>query len=346
MEFQKPCHLADGDTVAVLSPSWGGPHAYPGIFDAGLAQLRRLGLTVREYPSTRWSETELYGNPQQRARDLTDAFGDPEVKAIFASIGGDDCVRLLPHLDWDAIRANPTILMGYSDTTALLAAINLQGLVTFHGPSVMAGIAQLDAFPNRATHLKRMLFEHTAGLVFEELESYSEGYPDWSRPELLGQVLEPQPAAGWRWLQGEGVVQGTLFGGCIEVLEFLKATEYWPEVEFWNDKILFLETSEEKPSVAQVKRWLRNYGMQGVFDRASALLFGRAKAYTDEEKEALEQAILEVIGVEFGAPAFPVVANMDFGHTDPQHILPLGVAAVLDFESSVFRLNEAATAAR
>ena len=92
----RPRRLVAGDTVAVLSPSWGGPHAFPHVFDRGLAQLREWGLEIREYPSTRASAERLAADPRARAADVNAAFGDPSIQAIVASIGGDDSIRLLP----------------------------------------------------------------------------------------------------------------------------------------------------------------------------------------------------------------------------------------------------------
>ena len=85
---------------------------------------------------------------------------------------------------------------------------------------------------------------------------------------------------------------------------------------------------------------LRNYGMQGIFDKVAAVLFGRARDYTDEEKVELDQMIIGVIKGEFGNGRVPVVTNMDFGHTDPQIILPLGVNAEVDCSNKTFKLTE------
>lgn len=346
VNFKKPVHLAEGDAVAVLSPSWGGPNAFPEIFERGILKLSEFGLRVKEFPTTRMSAEDLHRNPQLRARDLSDAFADPDIKAIVASVGGDDSVRLLHFLDWNCISENPKIILGYSDITVLLAAFNIKGLVTFHGPCVMAGFAQLDAFPGWHEHIKEMLFGTPDGYKYERFAAFSEGYPDWTDVSSLGKVSPERSSTGWRWLQGEGSSFGTLFGGCIEVLEFIKGTEFWPKQDFWNEKILFFETSEEKPTITQVKRMLRNYGLQGVFERTSALLFGRARGYTDSEKESLDRAILEVVAEEFDSPMLQVVTNMDFGHTDPQHILPLGVRVKLDRSSKTFCLAESALSAR
>ena len=280
----------------------------------------------------------LYRHPQHRADDLNAAFADPDVKALFITIGGDDSVRILEYLDWDTIQANPKIIMGYSDATTLLTTLNQQGMVTFHGPAVMAGLSQLGALPTSVTdHIRTLLMTGFDNYTYQPYEGYTPRYRDWSDPANVGQIEPMQPDnIGWQWVQGEEQVQGRLFGGCIEVLEFMKGTRYWPEPTFWDDRILFFETSEEVPPVPVVQRWLRNYGIQGVFQRIRGILFGRARDYSDAEKLALADMIRDTLTVEFDCGALPVVANLDFGHTDPQWILPLGTLAEIDCSSNRF----------
>jgi muramoyltetrapeptide carboxypeptidase LdcA involved in peptidoglycan recycling len=339
--FLRPPRLRPGDRVAVLSTSWGGPAAFPRVFEAGLATLReRFGLRVTTYPTTRLDARALAADPIARASDLNAAFADASVRAIVASIGGDDSARILPHLDADLIRANPKVLLGYSDTTTQLVFCHRLGLVTFHGPSVMAGFAQLRHFPEAEAHVRAMLFEPEAGLAYRPYPAWVEGYRDWH--DHVDEVGALHPHDGWRWLQGAGVRTGRLFGGCFEVLEMLKGSTFWPGADDWQDRILFLETSEEKPSVEQVRRWLFGYGVQGVFDRAAALLVGRPRGYDEGEKARLDEAIVATVAGQFGAHDLPVVSRMDFGHTDPQWILPLGALAELDAERRTFRLLEPA----
>ena len=346
MESVRPTRLRRGDTVAVLSPSWGGPQMFPNVFDAGLAVLiEQFGLQVREYPTTRWPAAQLRADPRARARDLQAAFADPSVTAVFAAIGGDDSARLLPHLDMAVIRANPKVLMGYSDTAALLVALHLQGLVTYNGPAVMAGFAQLRHFPQTAAHIRSVLFEPTDTLDYVPAAQWVDLYHDWNDDGDATRVGQLRDHEGWHWLQGSGVRGGRLFGGCIEVLEFLKGSPWWPARDFWRDRILFLETSEERPTIDQVRSWLFNYGVQGVFEQASALLFGRARDYTAEQTAELDGMIVETVaefGDGSGAGELTIVTNLDFGHTDPQWILPLGVRAELDADRRTFRLVEPA----
>jgi len=340
----KPNRLNAGDTVAVLSPSSGGPARFPKVYELGVRNLEaNFDLQVKEYPTTRADSDLLHDNPKIRAEDVNNAFSDREVTGIIASIGGEDSIRILPYLNREAIRSNPKIFMGFSDTTTLLAYCNQLGLVTFHGPSIMAGFSQMESFPAIfRTHVAEMLFHPKPSHQYSSFGVSSDGYPDWAEEGNLGRVNPPHKDDGWKWLQGTSVAKGILFGGNIEVLEWLKGTEFWPSRDFWKGKILFLESSEEKPSRAYVRRCLRNYGVQGIFEKITGLLFGRARDYSDMEKKALDENIVAVVAGEFRRRDLPIVSNMDFGHTDPQFILPLGVKAEIDCGKRRFQLVEPA----
>lgn len=341
MTHKKPQKLNKGDTVAVLSMSWAGPSVFPHVFDNGLKVLKDWGLEIKEYPSTRATHDVLSKNPGLRAKDINDAFADPEIKAIFASIGGDDSVRLLPFLDKEIIANNPKIVMGYSDTTTLLVFANLLGMITFQGPSIMAGFSQMESLPEAfKNHVHEMIFEPKDSYDYVNYGKYCDGYLNWSQEENLGKVKELKDDNGWRVIQGNGTVSGKLFGGCIEVLEFMKGTDFWPEKDFWNGKLFFLETSEEKPPIQHVQWMLRNYGLQGIFDKISALVIARPRDYSDEEKIKLDEMVKNVVAEEFKNTTLPIITNLDFGHTDPQLVLPLGVKAELNLETKEFKLVE------
>jgi muramoyltetrapeptide carboxypeptidase LdcA involved in peptidoglycan recycling len=344
MTYKKPAKLKSGDKVAIVSPSWGGPSVFPHVYENGIKVLKEWGLEIVEYPTARMDAGFLRENPQVRAKDINDAFANPEIKAIFASIGGDDSVRILPFVDKKIVAENPKILMGYSDTSTLHVFANLQGLVTFYGPSIMAGFSQMESLPESfKSHVGEVLFDPKDSYEYKAYGTYCDGYLDWSNKESLGKTNPMKSDDGWHWLQGNSVVQGELFGGCIEVLEMMKATDFWPPKDFWKGKIFFLETSEEKPSIHYVDHVLRNYGMLGVFDQISGFIFSRARDYSDEEKKELEEKILTIISKEFNRPDLPIVANFDVGHTDPQFVMPLGVKAEIDCQSKKVRLVENGT---
>jgi muramoyltetrapeptide carboxypeptidase LdcA involved in peptidoglycan recycling len=331
MKYTKPARLKRGDIVAIVSPSWGGPSVFPRPYENGLKILTEWGLKIKEFPTARMNANFLRENPQIRAKDINDAFSDLEVKAIFVSIGGDDSVRILPFVDKNIIAKNPKILIGYSDVSTLHMLANLQGLVSFYGPTIMAGFSQMESLPESfKTHVHDILFEPKENYEYKAYGEYCDGYPDWSKEENIGKVKQIKTDDGWRWLQGSAKVQGELFGGCMEVLEMMKATSFWPSQDFWKGKIFFLETSEEKPSINYIDHVLRNYGMLGVFDQISGFIFSRARDYSDDEKKELEDKIVSIITKEFGKINLPIIANFDIGHTDPQFVLPLGVKAEIN----------------
>src|SRR5690349_12632635 len=143
LHLQKPRPLAPGSRVATVSPSWGGPGTVPRRYEQGVRELeQRFGLQVVEMPHTRADAEWLWRHPQARADDLNAAWADPTIDGIIATIGGDDSIRILPYLDGAAIAQHPKVFLGYSDTTILHTFALLQGVQTFYGPSIMAGIAE------------------------------------------------------------------------------------------------------------------------------------------------------------------------------------------------------------
>ena len=139
----KPKKLQSGDKVVAISTSWGGPGAIPYRYEVGKQQLQdAFGVTVVETSHALRSPDWLERNPRARADDLMEAFRDPSVKAIISTIGGEDSIRLLPHLDLEVMRSNPKIVMGYSDTTVTHIACFAAGLVSFYGPAIMSGFAE------------------------------------------------------------------------------------------------------------------------------------------------------------------------------------------------------------
>lgn len=348
LEYIKPSRLRERDTVAIVSQSWGGPNVFPHIYDNGVKNLREtFHIKIREYPTTRAEPRYLREHPEKRAEDINKAFADPAVKGIFSSIGGEDSIRTLPFIDVATARSNPKIFMGYSDCHTIVTYLNGQGLVTYAGPCVMAGFSQLKEFPEEfSQHVRDILFERVDRYQYEPYQFYSERYPEWAVLENTGKTNPKKQNIGWKWLQlgNTSKVRGRLFGACMDVLEYMKGTRYWPQdAEFWDEAILFFETSEVKPSPDLVRFWLRNYGAQGILSKIRGLLFGRPVSYSDQEKRKLEESIISVVQNEFKRDDIPIILNMDFGHTDPQSIMPLGVLAEIDSDSKRFSLAESPT---
>ncbi|PYE51173.1 S66 family peptidase [Deinococcus yavapaiensis] len=329
-EFIKPSRLQRGDTVASVSLSSGFVTEVPHRYEAGKRQLRdAFGLQVVEAPNALRGAEYLHRHPQARADDLHWALENPEVRGIFSVIGGDDSVRLLPHLDLDLIRRFPKVMLGFSDTTITLMQFLRAGVHAFYGPAILTDLAENAGIRDFvARGVRRALFD-ARPFGLEAASEWTEEHVDWRDEARQEQPRSFQPSDGWVWLGGRKRVEGHLVGGCLEVLDMLNGTPGWPEARLWDGAILCLETSEDVPPPSQVGYWLRNFGAQGILGKASGLLMSRPKAYTPDMTSRLYDWVKRVAW-EFGREDLPIVANMDFGHTSPQLTLPLGAKVVID----------------
>jgi len=326
----KPKRLKRGDTIAAISPSSGLAALAPHRYQAGKRQIEEtFGLKVVETPNALREPDWLYGNPKARADDLHWALENSNIQGIFATIGGDESVRILPCINTDAIGSHPKIMMGFSDTTITLSAFLRAGVASFYGPSVLCDLAENCGIrPFVEKSVVRALFD-AVSFDFEAAEEWTEEFLDWGQPENQSRARTFASSEGWIWLQGKASVSGRLIGGCLDVLEFLKGTPWWIPKKLWDRAIFFAETSEGAPPPGLVGYWLRNYGSQGILERISGLLLARPMGYSPQMTQALYAEVRRVLA-EFGREDLPVVANMDFGHTSPQMVVPIGCRATID----------------
>ncbi|MFG2678039.1 S66 peptidase family protein [Streptomyces sp. NPDC048392] len=332
-----PPKPSPGDRVAVLSPSSGLPGLLPLPYELGLERLRKeYGLEPVEYPATR----KTGSTPAERAADLHAAFADPGIKAVFASIGGDDQITVLPLLDRELIRANPKPFFGMSDNTNLLAYLRNTGIVGYHGGSVMVQLGRPVAMhPQTAASLRAALF--TSGpYEVRPAEHWNDVGRDWADPATFDAEPEMRPGAGWSWVNADRVVEGRGWGGCLEILGWLLMAdrEIARDPAEYDGDVLFLETSEELPSAEEVFRTLRNMGERGLLGRFSALLMGRPKTWSFERpnspeeaaRYAADQRAAVLRAMRAYAPETMIVFDVDLGHTDPQVVVPYGGTVRID----------------
>lgn len=328
--------LQPGDTVGIVSPSWGGAGQFPHRVESGVRQLERMGFKVKIGRHALNQNGFVSDTAANRAQDLHEMFLDPEVKLILAAIGGDHSCHLLPELDFDLIRNHPTLLMGFSDITVLNVAIWKEtGLVTLNGPALIADFAEYpEMFEYTRTWFSKVACEASAAGIVGHSDWWTEEFLDWREKKDLERPRKREDAEGWTSIRG-GVGEGILIGGCLESLQHLRGTRFWPE---WNGAILFIETSEMAPPPAKVDGILMDYQNMGVFDRIAGLLVGRPMRYSKEQKAQLR----EVVRLRTVAYRFPVLMDMDFGHTAPQFTLPIGCRARMDGSDRVLEIMEAA----
>ncbi len=339
----KPAALRSGDRIATVSLSWGGPGAFPHRYLAGKRQLeQQFGFTVVESRHAMADAAWLSAHPEARASDLMEAFADPSIDGIVCTIGGDDSIRLLPFLDLAVIRDNPKVFLGYSDSTVTHFACFQAGLVSFYGPSIMAGFGENGGLlPYMTSSIyKTLISKEPAGPIAPNTDGWTCERLDWGLPELQNQSRTLQPCSGWHWLQGTGIHRGKLIGGCLEVMDWLRGSSVWPDLSVWRESILFIEVSEEAIAPGAVVRILRAIAATGALQAVRGILFGRP--YGEESSFGAYDAALRDVCIELNLQSLPLVTQMDFGHTDPMFIIPYGIEVELDCDRRQLTYLEAA----
>ena len=328
--------LRPGDRVAIVSPSWAGPAAFPATHELAMRRLRDLlGLEPVEYPTTR----KLGASPGERAADLMAAYADPAIRAVFATIGGDDQITVLPHLDPAPFVADPKPFFGYSDNTNLLNWLWLHGVPAYHGGSTMVHLARgAGVEPEHLASLRAALFEHV-DLEITPVKEFSDEELSWDDPASLTTSMPGVPSPGFHWHLADRVVTAPTWGGNLEILHWNLAANRWIKpASAYAGSILLIETSEELPPAEEVFHMLRNAGERGLLEQFPAVLVGTAKAsaignrppqeerarYRDEQRAAVLRALADY------HPSAMAVFGVDFGHTSPQWILPYGGRMTVD----------------
>lgn len=340
----KSKHLQKGDKIAIVSLSWGGLGDEKLIHKYYIAKERLendFGLEVVTMPNALKGSEFIYEHPELRAQDLMDAFKDKTIKGIFCAIGGDDSVRLLPYMDYDIIKNNPKIFIGYSDTTVSHFMMRKAGIVSFYGPSIMCEFGEyVKMFDYTKEAVENILFKDTNDYEIKSSEYWSNDFVSWKEENKNIQKKLIKEEHGYEILNGTGKIVGELIGGCLDVFPMITGTEIWPELNVWKDKILLLETSEEKPTPDYVLYYLRNLGALGILNSIKGVIVGKPQdeMYYEEYKEVYKKIIKE-----FKCNNLGILYNVNIGHAYPTGILPLGVEYEIDFDNKTIKLKESAT---
>jgi muramoyltetrapeptide carboxypeptidase len=310
----RPKRLREGDLVGLIGPA--GATFHPDRVELARENLAALGLRVRcgDHLLDRYGY--LAGRDEDRAADINHFFSDPEVRAVLAQGGGWGCNRLLPLLDYELIRSNPKIVMGFSDVTGLILGIHARtGLVTFHGP--MGGSSWSEFTTDYA---RRVLFDGEAVTMRNK-----EGTDD-RLVQIDNRVLTITP----------GTARGRLLGGNLTVLTALVGSGYLPDFE---GCILFIEDVHEE--VYRVDRMLTQLSLAGVLGQVKGVVFGRC---TDCEPESRYGSLTleEVLADHVASLGVPAWYGSMIGHIKDYFTVPLGIEAEIDADAGTIRLLEPA----
>ncbi|MDE3107182.1 MAG: LD-carboxypeptidase [Acidobacteriota bacterium] len=318
-----------------MSPSSGVAGLFPLVHERGVAALASaFDLEFVEFPTTRQPGASAH----ERARDLNAAFADPSIRAIMATLGGSDQITVLPHLDPSLLGDDPPAFFGYSDNTNLLLWLWHHGVSSYHGGSTLVHMARPGG-PHDAhlASLRHALFDDGRYEILPQ-PRFTDLQGQWEEPTTLDHELATFPESGWYW-RGDHVVTGVTWGGNLEILHWNLAANRWIGAnDDFTDGVLLLETSEEMPEAEEVSRMLRNMGERGLLERFAAVVMAKAKAWSTERplgveaREEYRRAQRDVLvrACDTYAPHAVVVYGPDFGHTDPQIVVPFGATMTVD----------------
>jgi len=295
-ELLKPPRLRPGDLIGVVAPA--SPMKHDRL-ENGIRYLENLGYKVKPGKYVYHEHGYLAGRDRERADDINRMFRDRRVKAIFCIRGGYGTPRLLPLLDYDAIRANPKIFVGYSDiTTIQLAMLRQTGLVTFSGPMVASEMAKgIDPFTEK--NFWRMV----------------------THPEPFGELT--RPGAGRYEVIARGSAAGPIIGGCLSLVTGLVGSPYFPET---GGGIFCVEEIGEAPY--RIDRMLTQLREAGILKNIGGFVLGQMTdcvATDDEPSQTLEDLMRDFIK----PLKIPAISGLDYGHVNVKHTLPFGVRAEL-----------------
>ncbi|GIG28643.1 LD-carboxypeptidase [Cellulomonas marina] len=332
----QPAKAQPGDRVAVLSPSFAAPGFAPAVHEQAMRRLTEVtGLVPVEYPTTR----RLGASAVDRAADLNAAFADPHIRAVVATVGGEDQITVVPHLDAAAVRDDPKPFLGYSDNTNILTWLWTNGVAGYYGGSTQVHLGpgpRVDEVHARS--LRAALLTGGRLEVTEPGESEDLGH-DWLDPRALTEHGEREPTEPWTWAGPARTVTGPTWGGCAEVLQWLLTAGRFPaDPGVLTGAVLLVETSEELIPPRELGWILRSLGERGVLGAVAAVVAARPPTshFTDRpgaderrrRREAQRDVVVDVVG-RYNADA-PVVVGPPFGHTRPQWVVPYGGTMTVD----------------
>lgn len=306
-----PARFKEGDTIGIVSPSSAIFETEP--YQIAVETFQAMGLKVKlgRYVNNRYGH--LAGTDAERAGELNDMFRDSEINGIIALRGGSGAARILDQVDYEAIRNNPKIFIGYSDITALHSAIySKTGLVTFHAP---LAVSVWNKFSYSL--FKKILFEGEA-VTFENPKEKGDNLT-----QIKNRIRIITP----------GTARGELLGGNLSVLTGIMGSEYFPSS--WENKILYLEDVGEQ--IYAVDRMMSQLKLGGILDKITGFVFGKCtdcKPGSGYGSLTLE----EVIDYYIKPLQIPAFSGAMIGHIDDNSTVPNGLPAEIDAMNGTIKM--------
>lgn len=313
--------LKVGDSIGIFSPSSPITYSCPNRFERAKKYLQGKGFKIIEGNLTGKSDFYRSGSIRERVEELNNLIRNPQVKCIMSTIGGMNSNSLLPYIDYDALKKNPKVIIGYSDVTAILLAIYAKtGISTYYGPALVASFGELPPFVDSTyKYFKEITMDKTKfPYVFETPKHWTDEYINWETQDRSKEKRENQ----WITIH-EGRVSGRVIGGNLNTMQGTWGSEYMPEIK--EGDILFIEDSLENS--ADIERSFSLLKVSGVLDKISGIILGKHELFDDSKTGRKPyEILLEVLGER----KIPFIADFDCCHTHPMITLPIGCKIELD----------------
>ena len=316
----------------------------------GIERLKKYGIEVEFLPNSTKGIEFLKNNPKARAKDLIDAFKDDSIDMILCAIGGDDTYRLLPYLFENnelEMAVKQKIFLGFSDTTMNHFMLNKVGIKTFYGQAFLPDVCELskEMLPYSKHFFEELINNgeikeiYPSDVWYNEREDFSE--------KAIEISMEEHHNDGFELIRGNAKFEGKILGGCLDsIFDIFDNSRYedtvylcqkynlFPSLDEWKNKILLLETSEERPKPELFRKMILKLEEYGIFDVISGLITG--KPQNEEYYEEYKQILLD----EIKNKDLSIVYNINVGHSTPRCIIPFGVNAKVDIERQIIEFKE------
>lgn len=318
-------------TIGVFSSSSPVSATVPVRYERGIAYLKSRGYEIVNGSLYRKQDSYRSGTIQERAQEFNQLLYNEKVQILMASIGGNNTNSILPYIDYEYLKKHPKIIIGYSDTTALLLAVYVKtGLVTFYGPAAASSFGELPPFVD-------WTFKYFESMIKSEIICpYDYQMPEFWTDEVIKWDEQNRSKEQYKndWICVKpGVCQGRLIGGNLNTMEGFFGTEYMPEIK--KGDILFIEDSLK--DACTIERSFSLLKLAGVLDRVSGIILGKHEKFDDNGTGRKPYEILQEV---LGETEIPILAEFDCCHTHPMFTLPIGCQVKLDAEKKRVSLLE------
>src|SRR3989338_9442912 len=338
MKLTNPRPLKKGDTICIVSPSAGLAELFPHRVEHGIGILKSLGFNIVIAPHALERSGWVSSSAHERADDLHRMFADKNIKAVMCTVGGNHANQILKYLDFDLIKRNPKIFIGYSDITILHYAFAQKAyLRTFYGPCLISEFGEYPkVFPYTLEYFKKALMDlRPIGPILSS-DIWTDEFLDWFEKKDVERPRISHAHKGYEWWR-QGSATGPIFGGSIPTINHLAGTDYWVDP---RGTIFFIDIPEGAPGQpfpqSDLDAFLADLDNLNIFKQINGLIIGRPYQYGDEENTKLKKMIFSYTS----GCNYPILYNTNIGHTTPIVTIPMGAATQIDSNNNLFEITE------